>query len=225
MTSNQLDALRLNDSCVNAYSFLRLSWLAVEETPFIARTNLLHVLCPPDFPFGSQYTHYNFMDKYNFDRVKTWTFSAKKKKGSNPNPLLKRFLLFPCHVNNNHWTLVVVDTVFKQLYNLDSCAGDMTQVEVIQRYLSDVGGQFEGFSGFGRAFVSSAPKVPMQTNSMDCGLFCLMNVSFIVEFCRSRNNAPLPFEALYQCYSQDDMPRIRQQVQLELARGKYTVLN
>jgi hypothetical protein len=84
---------------------------------------------------------------------------------------------------------------------------------------------FEGFSGFGRAFVSSAPKVPMQTNSMDCGLFCLMNVSFIVEFCRSRNNAPLPFEALYQCYSQDDMPRIRQQVQLELARGKYTVLN
>lgn len=65
-------------------------------------------------------------------------------------------------------------------------------------------------------------QIPRQTNGIDCGVFCCMFIKVILEFVVGgpEGNLEKPFSTgMFRCFSALDVPRIRQQMQLDVLRG------
>lgn len=90
-------------------------------------------------------------------------------------------LLFPCHTDGNHWTLVVVDLELKRFEYYDSLKGRSGKpiVQKVKAYLKAVRA-LPKFATSNEAAPTSfddwplvSPTVPQQTNGDDCGCFCI----------------------------------------------------
>lgn len=203
----------VNDEIVNAYS----------------------QMCRHRTPRGLECTHLfssfflsslGMNNEYKYEAVKKWT---TPRRGGKIDLFAKRAVLVPINLHSVHWIFAFVDIPFKQIVVLDSMHGENADVyRALFRYLKDehldkkqcelpdqekwkmVGGNR-----------SCAPR---QNNSDDCGVFSCMFSNLLMEFF-AREDAdeaakPVLTSKLLSCFSCKDMPRIREQIQLDILRGE-----
>jgi len=190
----------LNDEAINGYAKLVEARVKGDDRPYVFISFFFSTLQgdPP---------------AYHFDKVKRWTARGLGKA----DLFARRAVFFPINVGNTHWTLVVADMRKRTLTYYDSLGGAGTAcLELIERYLKD---EYEEKKGephpFAWTLVSAGRSTPQQDNGVDCGVFSVALLNVL------HRAFELDVEPdLAGTFAQSDIARIRQQIQLDLVRGK-----
>ncbi len=157
-------------------------------------------------------------DGYNYLNVRRWTRQV--------DIFSLRVMLLPINVSNVHWTSAAIDFSKKTITYYDSGGGDGTAIrvykgrgsseyntinifELLRKYLSDEHKtkKKRPWNDAGWKDVMPRNTVPQQRNGSDCGVFASQFINYL-----ATNDA---FD-----FTQDDMPRIRQQMLLEILDGE-----
>ena len=145
---------------------------------------------------------------YNYDSVRKWT--------KDNNIFERDSLIFPLHLNRNHWACVWVKTKSKEVLYLDSLYDDekdlLPPTEIfanINRYLHDeaLDKLVEGEEWKLASWNPGQLEVPQQQNGYDCGVFLLEFVRNILE---KEKHQQLPENTKY----------IRERILLEIMDNK-----
>jgi sentrin-specific protease 1 len=158
---------------------------------------------------------YSMLSQRGFAAVKSWT-----SRGLGQADLFARSaLFFPINVSNAHWCLAVADMKRRTLTYYDSLGSSGTRcLQTLLQYLRDEHQDKKGSALLEEwELISPEKSSPQQANAVDCGVFTLsmlnvlhhgfeLNVSEVARLANS--------------FSQADMPRIREQIQLDLGRGR-----
>ena len=191
------DFQRLNDG----------SWLNDEIVNFYMQ--LLSEDCSRygDFYFANTFFYTRLRDSkgsFCYDNVKAWM------KDTNIFEMKK--LLFPMHINGNHWALSVVDIEFKKILYIDSLPKDSTflDVEVLNMWLSCEYNKHHD-SPF-ELFQKINYSCPRQTNGLDCGVF-MLTFAHLIYLGTDLN-----------IMHQQVVPFMRRKIALSILRGKLQVL-
>lgn len=214
ITKNCLRTLSLNtwvnDEIVNAYcQMCRHRTERAVQTTHLFSSFFLNTLTPNQV--------------YKYDAVKKWTAPRRGKI----DLFAQRAVLFPINLNNVHWIFAYIDITFKKIVVLDSMHGENSKVyNTLFRYLKDEHmdkkqcalpdeHEWEMVGGNGS-------RAPRQNNSDDCGVFSCMFANLLTAFLGHDYSEPKPIDSqgLFACFTCHDMPRIRQQIQLDVLRGK-----
>ncbi|KAH9255353.1 hypothetical protein BASA81_006472 [Batrachochytrium salamandrivorans] len=204
----------VNDEIVNAYS-----QMCQHRTPQgLERTHL----------FSSFFlSSLGMNNEYKYEAVKKWT---TPRRGGKVDLFSKRAVLIPINLHSVHWIFAFVDLRFKQIVVLDSMHGENADVyRALFRYLKDEHldkkqcelpdqGEWKMIGG-------NRSCAPRQNNSDDCGVFSCMFANLLMEFFareEGESSAPKPVltAKLLSSFSCKDMPRIREQIQLDILRGE-----
>ena len=146
----------LNDNVINVY----LHKLLVNQTDYYAFNTFF----------------YSTLVKNNYDRVAKWTkrcdlFSYK-------------CVFIPIFVNQNHWTLAVINNELKRIDYYDSMGNGNAQcIDNLFQYMMDEWRAKKGteFDIDGWQSYEPGLMVPQQNNTYDCGVFMCQFVRAIVE--------------------------------------------
>jgi len=124
------------------------------------------------------YTHnsffYQLSMKYTFAQISRWTKDV--------NLFTFNFILVPIHINENHWTLAIINVTTKKIEYYDS-NGD-TNVKCMEHLLNYI--RAEWYERTSSDFDTNAwicetvANVPQQTNDDDCGVFLCQFAKMIV---------------------------------------------
>ena len=154
----------LNDELIHAILFL-----------FITHAYREHAQAP--FIFSSYfYTQY----RIGYDRVQYYT--------KNEDIFSKRCILFPLHVNENHWILAFVDVTRKCIFGLDSlpsaCRAE-TELHLLSLlvYLEWEWIRVRPTQHFGAWHLCIPENIPKQTNDSDCGIYLCYFAKYLAEAC------------------------------------------
>jgi len=201
----------VNDEIINCYA--NLCWkrnsVSVQKQSYLFSSFFLTTLV-------------SVKDGYKFSNVSRWT---KKFKIDLFN---KRLIFFPININNLHWILICVDIMFKQVFVLDSLhSRQADRMNYIWNYLkdeylnlnkSDIPDQdkWEFLDGN-----DTSTNVPRQANSDDCGVFVCMFINLLMAFIQKSagSNNKLNLKQIFSSLKAVDMPRIRQQIQLDILKS------
>ena len=158
-------------------------------------------------------------DGYNYSNVRRWSKRAKVDIFS------LRVMLMPINLGD-HWTCAAIDFSKKTITYYDSRGDDGTAIDIykgkdsqeyntvnifdlLRNYLRDEHNDKEDIPWDDAGWENVIPgnTVPQQTNGSDCGFFASQFINYL-----ATNDA---FD-----FTQDDMPRIRQQMLLEILDGQ-----
>ena len=124
----------------------------------------------------------------------------------------KQFMFIPCHMNQAHWTLCLVDFFQKKVVYYDSMgAKRFDVVETIKNYLKEEHLDKKKFKIDLSEWESVCMGVdsPQQTNGSDCGVFMCTTAEFI-----SRN---------YKLnFCQAEIPLLRKTMVVEILQAKLS---
>ena len=128
----------------------------------------------------------------------------------------KHFLVYPVNMLQEHWFLIVVYMLNREIIYYDSLGyNQMGYVEVVEKSLAD-----EAFMRkredlvdmetrqFIVPFIKTKYEAPRQTNGFDCGVFLIMMINFLID--------NIPFNEL----KQEDMPLYRLILAADIIRQK-----
>uniref|UniRef100_A0AC34RT07 Ubiquitin-like protease family profile domain-containing protein n=1 Tax=Panagrolaimus sp. JU765 TaxID=591449 RepID=A0AC34RT07_9BILA len=115
-------------------------------------------------------------------------------------------LLFPCHVNNSHWTLFIVNFEDESINYFDSLGGEIP--EQYQTKLSEFISQTANETNINWNF-KTKEKRPKQKNEYDCGVFVCKYAEY---YCK---NLPKKVD-------QQDMPEFRNEILRRLCAKKLS---
>ncbi|KAF5340816.1 hypothetical protein D9757_015130 [Collybiopsis confluens] len=132
-----------------------------------------------------------------------------------PDILSYRLLLFPCHVNKNHWVCCALDVTNGTVTFFDSLFGSHKASHV--QWFKNAKEWYELECQLSNKMVQDLSlvyqdiSVPQQDNGCDCGVFTLA-------YMQSLSTGNLGFD-----FSQKDMPFLRRRLTLEFLQGElYT---
>jgi Ulp1 family protease len=150
--------------------------------------------------------------EYQYEQVKKWTARGPGKA----DLFARSAAFFPINLSNTHWCMAVADMGAKTLTYYDSMAGAGTQcLQTLLRYLQDEHQDKKGAPlPAGWMAVSARDSTPQQRNGVDCGVFSVTTLNLLA-FAFERGIQP----NLADSFGQRDIPKIRQQIQLDLHRG------
>lgn len=120
-------------------------------------------------------------------------------------------LLFPLHVNNNHWSLARVDLRNRSINYYDSLGQFNYQIlNILENMIHREAERLQPETITYRSpFVKiTSIDMPQQSNSYDCGVFTCMAVYLALD------------KSLL--FTQADMPFLRNNIILEIIQGKLT---
>lgn len=127
-------------------------------------------------------------------------------------------LVFPVLYEKNHWIVWGFNPRVKEIYLIDSLAEkniNRALWSIISRFI-----KLEGFMVNRRAEIGGTPK---QTNHYDCGVFVCVAINLLVSFFsqnkRGDATSYTAFELLSPSFTQADIPRLRQQIALDILTG------
>lgn len=194
------DGKMLNDEVINSYAKLINSRSSTDST------------LPKTYMFNSFF--YKSLvpkqDVFDYQRVRRW---SRKAADVTPKPNLFEhdIVLYPIHVDDNHWVLGVINFKRKQFEIYDSLASSpirsSTLLKNLRQYLEHEA-QDKGVNLNLSQWKIHNPgqKAPQQDNGVDCGVFTLINAHLL-------GVGKVP------SYSQKDIIQARQAITLQLARG------
>lgn len=187
-------------------SLKRLSdgvWLNDE---IINATLAMYVDARPMWAFSTYFYAKLTQPTYEYVQVQRWTKAV--------NLFACRGALFPIHTGGVHWTLAAADMHTRTLHYLDSLGGDGTPI--LRRLLGYLQQEHQArrhglvlpesswtLRSWGRA------ELPQQAGDVDCGVFVCAYARLLVD-AWSREVEP-EFN-----FSQEEIPRIREQLKLDL---------
>lgn len=134
-----------------------------------------------------------------FDLIQSWVEKLEKRRTSGDKPLWKRIFV-PVHEHDEeHWFLITIDFDAKLILSMDSL--DVSRKDERLNMLEWVEEEWWSNSRWLGEFDKKAWKhkkapVPIQTNSVDCGVFACMFAAF------ASNKRQMKF-------TQEDIPRMR----------------
>ncbi|KAF3936154.1 hypothetical protein ABW19_dt0201871 [Dactylella cylindrospora] len=137
---------------------------------------------------------------HGYSRVSRW---AKRAGAGGEKILSLDGVIIPIH-RNYHWTLSFINVKKKQFEYYDSLAGNWDPISLLREFMKqEVGAKYvdsEWKDYYPR------DKTPQQKNGVDCGVFLCKTAEVI---CRDG----------IMSFSQDDIPKIRRMMQVELLKG------
>ena len=164
--------------------------------------------------------------KYDYLRAGE-IFNKRGRTKAQVDILKQRALLIPVNINNTHWILCFVDMYYKCLYALDSLLGVDTAVVLgnILRYLEDEF-RYKKKIVLNRSEWTVRPadtnSTPQQPNSYDCGVYTCMFANVLTAYfdrqAKAKEFRRVDME-IFDVIRASDMPRVRQQIQLDLLSG------
>lgn len=132
-----------------------------------------------------------------------------KKVGDEYTPKFET-IFFPVHIDNNHWTLAVVDFNERKISHYDSFEESKPDVVENIKYLVDFQYKHQTNQEKGLDFttwkVDDRASCPKQKNGFDCGPFVMACATYL------SNKQSL-------MYTQDDMPHLRKRFMLEILKN------
>lgn len=179
----------LNDNIINCYMNL------IQERSNIPTEDNLPTVYTMNTHFVSR------LIESGYKSVERWTKRV--------NIFSFNIILFPVHVNNNHWALVVVDFRQKTIRYYDSMGNTNPKVlDAIENYLKE-----ESLSKLKKPFdivpfkKQNVENIPRQDNGNDCGVFSCIFAEVI-----SRNKQIN--------FTQENIPYFRDRMIVEILEGK-----
>ncbi|KAA1082505.1 Smt3-specific protease [Puccinia graminis f. sp. tritici] len=191
----------LNDEIINFYGSL----INLKSHDQIS-SKALNVHCFSSF-FMSQF------DLGGHSGVKRWTRKI--------NLFEKDLILFPTNLSNLHWVLGVINNRKKRFEYYDSLAGRNSDVlSKLRRYYQDEWQAKKSEDVDLTEWSDYQPKVPLQSNSSDCGVFvCQFMYSLsqnLIDITSQEGKDVSLFD-----FSAENMPYLRQKMVLEIIRKSF----